>query len=214
MDVRSALRQGFLTGIVLVAPLAVTLFVIKLVYGWLVGNLAPVIGLVYPADPSLFVQLIALVLLFGFITALGLAVRHGIGRYALLEFDRFMETIPVIRAIYSSARQASNALLGHREQFERVVLVEWPQSGSHTIGFVTSETPERLTDVLEDSDPRYDVFIPMAPNPMGGFLAIVPESRLVTTELPVSEGLKLVMTTGLGSGEELAIDSTVRNNSK
>lgn len=210
MDIRTIVRQGFVTGIVLVAPLAITIFVVKLVYTWLIGNLAALFGVVYSGDPSLAVQLIALVLLFSSITVLGLAARRGIGQYALVEFDRFMETIPVIRAIYSSARQASNALLGHQEQFERVALVEWPDRDVHTVGFVTAETPERITDALDESDRQYDVFVPMAPNPLGGFLAIVPESRLVMTDLSVSEGLQLVMTTGLSGEEELAINQTIR----
>ncbi|MFB6146663.1 MAG: DUF502 domain-containing protein [Halobacteriaceae archaeon] len=204
MTVTATLRRGFVTGLVLVAPLAVTLFVAKLLYGWLLGTLTPFLAVLY-GDPGPVVQVVSLAALVGLVTALGLAARRGIGRYAVVEFDHLMEAIPVIRAVYSSARQASNALVGHEEQFDRVALVEWPREGVHTVGFVTAETPAAASDRLGDEQ-RYDVFVPMTPNPMGGFLAIVPESRLTTTDLSVSEGLQLVLTTGLSGDDELRLD--------
>ena len=200
MGVRSTVRRGFVTGLVLVAPLAVTLFVVGLVSSWLVGLLTPVLLVVYPGEVDPLVQLVSLAVVSLLITALGLVFHRGVGRRAVAEFDRLMEAVPVVSTLYTGAREASNALGSHVERFSRVALVEWPGPGIHTVGFVTAETSGRAAASFDDDERRYDVFVPMAPNPMGGFLAIVPESRLRTTELSVAEGIQLVLTTGM-SGE-------------
>lgn len=209
MSVRSTLRRGFVTGLVLVAPLAVTLVVIGLVYSWLVGLLTPVLLVVYPGEVDPVVQLVSLVVVVLLVTALGLVFHGGVGRRAVTAFDRLMEAIPFVSPLYAGAREASNALTRHQDRFNRVALVEWPESGLHTVGFVTSETTGRAAAVFDDDERRYDVFVPMAPNPMGGFLAIVPESRLRMTDLSVSEGIQLVLTTGMsgaaGAGEGLDV---------
>lgn len=203
MTVRSSLRRGFVTGLILVAPLAVTLFVINLLYSWSVSVLTPVLLVTYPGEVDPVVQILSIVGVGLAVTALGLVFRRGIGHRAVVEFDHVMESIPFVRTLYSSAREASNALVSHQDRFDRVAFVEWPGEGLHTVGFVTAETPAKAAGAFDDGERRFDVFVPMAPNPMGGFLAVVPESRLVPTDLSVGEGLQLVLTTGL-SGESSA----------
>jgi uncharacterized membrane protein len=208
MDLSTTIRKGFLTGLVLIAPLAITFVVVSVVYGWLTSTLDPLLAIV-GADTDPFVQVFALLVLFGSITLLGVVVRRGIMDESFItELDRMMEAIPVVKTIYSSARQASNALIGHENQFERVVLVEWPEDDVHTIGFVTNESPDAVTVALDgaSAEVRYNVFIPMSPNPMAGFLAIVPESRITKTDLPVRQGLQMVITTGMGSKSELSLE--------
>ncbi|MFB6135200.1 MAG: DUF502 domain-containing protein [Halobacteriaceae archaeon] len=70
-------------------------------------------------------------------------------------------------------------------------------------GFVTGETPPELAGGDERG---YNVFVPMSPNPMGGFLAVVPESDLVETDMDVGDGLQMVVTTGLSGDAELDVD--------
>lgn len=200
MGLSETVKQGFVTGLVLIAPLAVTVFVVELVYGWLVGILHPVLG-VLPADTTPLVEPLAVVTLFGLVTAAGITVRQGVGDTAVARFDQLVEAIPGVRAIYSSARQASTALAHHEGQFERVALVEWPDSDLRTVAFVTSETPPELREGVGTDEPCYDVFVPMVPNPMGGFLAVVPEHKLTMTDLSVREGLRIVVTTGM-SGDD------------
>ncbi|MFB6070844.1 MAG: DUF502 domain-containing protein [Halanaeroarchaeum sp.] len=204
-DVARSIRNGFVTGLVVVAPLVVTAVVLSIVYGWIVGLVNPVLSIVF-AEVGLVENVIGLVVLGVVLTAIGTALREGAGDGLVMEFDRIMEQVPVIRAIYSPTREASTALLEHGEQFERVALVEWPRADLHTVGFVTDETPTHVARYLGDEEPHYDVFVPMSPNPMGGFLAIVPESRLVTTDLSVQEGLEMVVTTGLSGEEEFNLD--------
>lgn len=206
MSVRTVLRRGFVTGLVLVAPLAVTLFVLKLVYTWLTGFLTPLLLVAYPGEVDPVIEAVSLAALFGLITAVGLAFHRGFGQRTVVEFDRLMESIPVVRTVYASALEASNALAADRDRFNRVVFVEWPRAGFHTVGFVTAETAGRAASVFEDDEDRYDVFVPMAPNPMGGFLAMVPESQLLMTDPSITEGIQLVVTTGMSGQDATGAD--------
>ncbi|MFB6068871.1 MAG: DUF502 domain-containing protein [Halobacterium sp.] len=198
-------RKGLIVGLIVVAPLTVTVVVLSMVYGWLVGFIDPALGIVFGRTGLLEDAIGVLGLVVG-LTVLGVALRAGLGDAVLEEFDRLMEKIPVVRTIYSPTREASTALLEHGDQFERVALVEWPRSGMRTVGFVTDETPERVTEHLPESEPQYDVFVPMSPNPMGGFLAVVPESQLTTTDLSIQEGIQLVVTTGLSGDDTVQFD--------
>ncbi|MFB6254159.1 MAG: DUF502 domain-containing protein [Halobacteriaceae archaeon] len=212
-NISDTIRQGFVTGVILIAPLAITLFVIEIIYGWLVGMIQPFLQVV-PANTSPLVEPLALILLFIAITIVGIIVRQGIGDEVIMTFDRFMETIPVVSTIYSSARQASTALAMQEDQFERVAIVEWPRTGLQTIGFITSETSEKVHDELpeaEQDDVYYDVFVPMVPNPMGGFLAVVPEQQITMTDLSLSEGFQILVTTGMSGDERFSADQFVNS---
>ncbi|WP_254538028.1 DUF502 domain-containing protein [Halomarina litorea] len=207
-----AVRKGFVTGLVLVAPLAITVWVALFVYGLLLGLVQPFVSFAIRDNP-LF-QVLAVVCLFVLVTVLGLVVRRGIGWGAFTQFDEGMERIPVLRAVYSSARQASNAIVGREGQFERTVIVEWPREGAYTLGFVTNDTPDRVSRELADrvdSERCYNVFVPMSPNPMGGFLAVFPESDIVATELTVKEGLQMVITTGMTGEERVNLEELTGN---
>lgn len=200
----TAVRNGFVTGLIVVAPLVVTIVVLTIVYGWLVGLVEPVLGL-WLEDVGAVENLLALVGVFVSLTLVGLLLRRGAGDSLVARFDSVMEQIPVIRSVYSPTREASTALLEHGEQFERVALVEWPRTGVRTLGFVTDETPAEVREHLDGEEPYYDVFIPMSPNPMGGFLTMVPESEIILTDLSVQEGLQMVLTSGMSGDEELRL---------
>lgn len=203
-DITAILRNGFVTGLIVVSPLAVTLAVLLIVYGWIVGFMEPFLA-VWVGEVGTVENILGLVGLVIVLTALGVVLRRGAGDVLVARFDRTMDRIPVIRAIYSPTREASTALLEHRDRFERVALVEWPREGVRTVGFVTDETPQELQTELEADEQHYDVFVPMSPNPMGGFLAIVPASKLTMTDLSVQEGLRMVVTTGLQGDSEFRL---------
>ncbi|MFB6152782.1 MAG: DUF502 domain-containing protein [Halodesulfurarchaeum sp.] len=205
MQPSEAIRTGFVTGFVFIAPLAVSVIVILIAYQWLVGLIEPILRL-WLDEVGALEGFLSVVSLFVGITVLGLMVREWATDRFLVTFDRVMEHVPVLRSIYSPTRRAATALIEHGDQFDRVALVEWPRTDVRTIGFVTDETPERVQTHIEGEAAHYDVFVPMSPNPMGGFLAVVPESVLTMTDLTVKEGLQLVITTGLSGDEELTVE--------
>ncbi len=207
-DATGEIKRGFVTGLILIAPLAVTAFVIQMVYGWLVGVLRPVLR-VAPGLAVPFAEPLALLVLVVIITLGGLVFLRGFGTQAVSRFDQLMEEVPGVSQIYTSVRQATTALTADEESFERVGLIRFPESGVHAVGFVTAETPQNLRDEVADdaaAGEYYNVFVPMAPNPMGGFLVVVPAEYLVVTDLSVSEGVQLIMTTGMNGGDQFRMD--------
>lgn len=203
MEISRTIRDGFIGGMIIIAPLVVTIVLINIIYSWVIGFLNPFLNIVVDRT-GIVEEILAITILFTFITLLGIILKKGLGRYVVTEFDEVMERIPIVRTIYSSSRQMSNALVGKKHKFERVVLLEWPKEGIRTIGFITSETPNSLnpdSNALID-EKLYNVFIPMSPNPMGGFLAIVPESKIIPTDINVRKGLQIVVTIGTSFEEK------------
>ncbi len=203
MEISKTIRDGFIGGVIVIAPLVITIVIINIVYGWIIGFLNPFLNILVDRT-GIVEEILAISLLFVFVTLLGIILKKGIGRYFVDEFNEIMERIPIVRTIYSSSRQMSNALVGKKHKFKRVVLLEWPKEGIKTIGFVTSETPNSLNPgpkTLTD-EKLYNVFIPMSPNPMGGFLAIIPESQIIHTDINVKKGLQIVVTIGTSFEEK------------
>lgn len=199
-DVLAALRKGFVSGLLVLGPLLITWLVLSTVYRWLTARVDPLLGL-WLGEVRMVAEAIAILVLLGLVVLVGLAFRQGAGEGVVRRFDRLMEAIPVVRSVYSPTRQASTALVKHGDQFDRVVLVEWPREGVWTLGFVTDETPDRITDRLPGSD-HVDVYLPMSPNPMGGYLTMIPRERVIETDLSVGEGFRIVVTSGLYGDQE------------
>lgn len=203
MSIKSELQGSFLAGLLLVAPLAVTIVVLQFVVVRLGTLLNPVVegtrltnytGGVQPAA-----QLLAALLLALTVTLLGFLAQRSIGQRLFGGFDRLVGIVPLVSTIYTGVRQVATALTNRSSQFERVVLVEYPQTDIYALGFVTAESPEAIASVV--GEPAVHVFAPNSPNPTGGKLLVVPESRVHPTTLSVRRGLRLVMTTGVAETE-------------
>jgi uncharacterized membrane protein len=204
MGLSETLKKSLIAGIALVAPLVVTLVAVRLIFGWLRGILNPIIegtGLVSLAgNIEILAELGAfLVLLLG-ITMLGyLAQRSGGARLFDL-FDRLVGIIPMVSVVYSSVRQVSDALVKRESRYESVVLVEYPREGVYVLGFVTSGSPEAVTDALGTE--AYNVYLPNSPNPTQGRFTLVPTDQVIDIDMSVSQSVRLLVTTGIAEDQE------------
>jgi uncharacterized membrane protein len=127
-------------------------------------------------------------------SAIGLTASWHFGRQGLKLFDGVFLSLPILRSIYSAARKLFDAFgePGGKARFQKVVFVDWPGNGARTIGFVTNElVPEN------GGEKRYVLFVPCMPNPTGGFVVVVPASKVVETEISPEEGLKFGLTLGV-----------------
>ncbi len=182
-------------GLIIVVPLAITLWVLVWFFNLIDGLLAPILewGLGRPVPGLGFAIIVTLVILIGF---LGMKIGHQ--RF----FDR-IETrimrIPVVGAIYGGTREFLNSFnTVNTGRFMEVVIVEYPRRGIYTVGFVTSEAKDK------EGKRVLNVFIPTAPTPAGGFLQIVPESEIVHTSMSISDAMKLIVSIGRVSREDIA----------
>jgi uncharacterized membrane protein len=199
------LRRHFVTGLTIVVPIVVTLWVAFWLFRFLDNVLGAAIRplLPYPV-PGAGLLLLALL-----IVGVGWFARSRSGAQAILWLDRRLSRIPLASWIYGTASQITHSTLENRRgTFERCVLVQYPKENSWVIGFVTGVAPEVARQRLEVRD-LVTVYIPTTPNPTSGFLLFVPEEDLVDLKIPTELGFKVVISAG-----SVSIDHADRKGAK
>jgi uncharacterized membrane protein len=200
MGVSSAIRDNLLAGLILVAPLVVTVFALRVLFGWISGAIDPIVEgtrlATYTANVQIAAQLLAIVAIVVLLILLGYIARWSVGERVFGEIGRLVNFLPLVRTIYSSTRQVANALVERQNKYESVVLVEY-REGYSVIGFVTGETPAPIQDAFDE--PTYTVFVPNSPNPTGGRLLLMPDSRVTEVDMSVRRGIRTLVTTGIAS---------------
>ncbi len=203
-----ALRQALITGAAVVVPVVVTLVVLSIAFDFLYNIVAQFAGavLLVPgasgAVTELVVEIATPVVLLLLILVVGFAVeRSDVGEAAFDAFDDAVSALPGVGSVYDSFRQMSDVVMRSDEQnFRDVKLIEFPDEEIYTLGFLTTRTPEPLSESTPH-DSMVTVFLPLAPNPvMGGHLVHVPESRVMDVEMTVEEAMQTVVTTGVALG--------------
>ena len=202
------LRRLFLTGLVIILPLVITLWLLRVLFNLVHGVSTPFIlrildllRLPFVDDPAFSTYLapligVAATLLLVFLV--GVLATNFLGQRFVAAFDRLMLRIPLIKGIYGAARQLLDALNRKTDTFQRVVMVEYPRPGVYTIGFLAREG----TTLLLAGDRRKMagyalVFLPTTPNPTSGWLAAVPDRDVIPLDMSIEEGIKTIVSGGL-----------------
>lgn len=203
MDLRTGFKNSLVAGVLLVAPLAVTAFVVVTVFGWLTGVVDPIVTgtrLTRYTGDRLLARVVAALLLLGLVVLLGFIAELSIGQRAFGGFDRLVGVLPLVSVVYTSVRQVANAMVSGESRYDRVVFVEYPRRGLYSVGFVTAEGPADADEVI--GEPSVNVFLPNSPNPTAGRLVVVPESDVHETEMTIRQGIRLVVTTGMAESHD------------
>jgi uncharacterized membrane protein len=199
------LRNYFLTGFVVCAPLAITVYIAWSLIGWVDSWVKPYIPARYNPDTYLpfpvpgFGLIVALVL----ITLIGFMTANIVGR-AIVNFgERMLGRMPLVRGIYGSLKQIFETVLSNKgDMFRQVGLVEYPRKGVWSLVFVASEKETEINQKLDqEGDPLIAVFMPCTPNPTTGFLMYVPRSDIVLLDMTIEDGAKLIVSAGLVAPE-------------
>ncbi len=188
------LRDYLLSGLIVLGPAALSLWVLVQVFNWLDGLLGQYLRLrwfEYRRIPGLgFVAMLVVLLVTGWLAS----VLAGVA--LVRAWERVLARIPLFRVIYNPARQLGEALLaGKRNVFQEVVLVPGPHPGVWVIGFVTGPLPVSVAGGTGGD--LVGVFIPKTPNPTSGFYELVPRAQLVPLDITVEQGLKMVISGGV-----------------
>jgi uncharacterized membrane protein len=206
------LRNSFIAGLILIAPLVITFVVLQFLLGWLTGFVEPLVSATnlsqFTGNIEYLAQLLALVVLLALIVLVGIVARWGVADRLFGGFNRLIGVIPMVRVIYASVQQVSSSLSSSGSRYESVVLVEYPRDGIYAIGFVTAESPDPVQTITGEA---YNVYIPNSPNPTNGHLAMVPESEVHEIDMSVRRGVRLMVTTGMAeTSQDLeALESSV-----
>lgn len=195
----TSLRNAFLTGLLLIAPLVVTIWAIRVVIGIVGGSITPLFAPYLPASlqhlPAIFWDVITTIIAVALITLLGFVSRLFLGRMAVAATERFIQNLPGIGGLYQSVKQFI-ATFGakDRAQFSKVVLVQFPRAGAWTLGFLTNTASGEPHTHLAST--HWAVFIPTCPSPVNGFFMYLPASEIIELEMPVGDGMKTIISCG------------------
>ena len=196
---KHTLKTYFFTGVLVTAPVAITLYLAVELFKWVDSSVTRFIPAKYNPETYLpyglpglgvLVLLISLVLI-------GMLTTNIMGRWIMGFGQRIIERMPIISGIYSALKKLFETLLGRggSSAFRKAVLVEYPRKGAWTIAFLTTPVYEEFKDMLPDD--AVTVYVPTTPNPTSGFMLYVPKKELKELDMRVDDAFKLVVSTGI-----------------
>ncbi|HEX5780120.1 MAG TPA: DUF502 domain-containing protein [Xanthobacteraceae bacterium] len=202
------LRNYFLTGLVIAAPLAITVYIVWWMVHWIDGWVKPLIPTRYDPEqylpfaiPGLGVMLaIILITLLGFFTA------NLLGRSLVTYGEGLLGRMPLVRTIYSGLKQMFVTMITDKSAtFNNVVLIEYPRRHLWSLAFVSAPVKGELFEILHESDKHEDevvsVYVPTTPNPTSGYLLFCKRSEMIELDMSIEDAAKLVITAGLVTPE-------------
>ena len=204
-SVLARLRAYFFTGLVITAPIAITVWAtywfVTLFDAWV----KPFLPQVYNPDTYLPIRVPGFGLIFALIaiTAIGFMAANLAGRTMIAIWDKTLYAMPVVRSIYKGSKQIFETLFSQKgASFRNVCLVEWPRRGTWSLAFVSREVDGGQIG-LERGRAMYAVYVSTTPNPTSGYVFFADAADVQILDMSVEDGLKLVISMGLVFPERL-----------
>jgi uncharacterized membrane protein len=187
--VESQIKKYFLTGLLVVVPISLTIYILAFLIA-IVEKFLPYKYLPFYI-PGLGILITALLILgVGFLTS------NYIGSKLVSIGDGIISRIPLVKSIYASVKQISQAVLSQDgKNFRRVVLIEYPRKGLYTLAFVTGVAGGEVQNKTKET--VLNIFVPTTPNPTSGFYLMVPENEVTHLDMTTEEAFKLVVSGGM-----------------
>lgn len=197
-----SLRRYLLEGLALVGPVGLTVFVLV----WIFRRLDGILGrFLYPVLGSYSVPGLGVLGLVILLVFAGWLAEKVLGARLVAKWDELLRKVPVARRVYGGSSRIFRTVLGEgRYAFREVVLFEYPGPGSWSLGFVTGPAPEELEARFEEEG--VTIYMPTAPNPMSGYLLMLPRSRVRPLDVTVEQAFTFVVSAGavsLSQAEEV-----------
>ena len=206
MPLTTRLRNYFLTGLVIAAPISITVYLTWSFIEFVDSSVKPLIPAIYNPDNYLPFSIPGVGLVFAVLglTVLGFITANYIGRSIIASGERMLARMPLIRNLYSGLKQIfETALSQQQKSFQRAGLIEYPRRGLHAVVFIATNAQGEVKSKLDDDgEPVVSVFLPTTPNPTSGFLLFVKERDIIPLDMSVEEAAKLVISAGLVSPSE------------
>jgi uncharacterized membrane protein len=214
-------RANFLTGLAIVLPAVLSVAVVI----WMFGTIATITDSLLIFLPvrwthqndglgpmKWYWSVLAFTIAMILVALIGQLARYYFGKKAIRAIDRLMLQVPLLNKIYGTIKQVNDAFSAkNKSSFKQVVRVDFPHPGQKAVGFITNV---QLQDVVPNMGERLvSVFVPTTPVPTGGFLLLLPESKVIKLNLSVADGIKFIISLGAISPDALpagAPDDPVR----
>ncbi|RMF41644.1 MAG: DUF502 domain-containing protein [Alphaproteobacteria bacterium] len=194
------IRTNFLTGLVIVAPVVLTAYLIWTVITFIDQQVVPWVPEAYRPEEFFGLKIpgFGVLIFFIFTAVVGALTKNLFGRQLVRIGEDLVERMPVVRSIYNGLKQIVETILSQSSTtFKKACLVEYPRRGIWAIAFVSTETRGEIASRTEEEGQMLSVFLPTTPNPTSGFLLFVPRKDVVMLDMTVEEAAKLVISAGL-----------------
>ena len=186
------LRNYFITGIVVLVPIGITLYLTTFFIS-ISSNLIP-----KEINPNSYLPFsipgLEILLSIIFITLIGWLSLSFIGRKILQLVNETLKRIPILRTIYSAIGQMTETFAPRKGNKKSVVLIEYPRKGSWAVGFATKENKGEISKKMNTD--LINVFVPTTPNPTSGFLLMFPKKDVVYLDMTFEEASKFIVSAG------------------
>jgi uncharacterized membrane protein len=191
------LKKYFLTGLLVFIPIALCIYILKIV----ITGADRFLGLLPPQyNPNTYLPFhvpgLGIIITLGVILLIGLFTANFVGKRLVYGIESLFAKIPLVRTIYTGAKEVVQTFIHDRPaQFHQVVLVEYPRKGIYCIAFVTGSPMGELASKV-DGD-LLNLFIPTTPNPTSGFYILVPREETIPLNITIEDAFKLIMSAGM-----------------
>lgn len=194
------LRASFLTGIVVIAPVSLTIWLIWSIMGWIDGFVLPLVPGRFNPEQYIGINLrgVGVIFLLLFTIFIGWVAKGLIGRSLIRFAESLVQRMPVVRSIYSGVKQIAETIFAQSERsFEKACLIQYPRKGIWAIGFISTDARGEVARRAETMGKLISVFVPTTPNPTSGFLLFFPEEDVIELDMSIEDAAKLVISAGL-----------------
>lgn len=195
------LRNAFVSGLLLLAPVGVTVFVINFLIQKIGIPTRQLIFFFIPPSGSSYIWMeyglyVAAIVFVGcLITLLGWLSKLLIGRILVNTFERIVDNVPVVRSVYNTVKQIRDTFVQQEKAvFQKSVLIEYPRKGIWVLGFMTGHGKGEIQARTQSE--LINVFVPTTPNPTSGFLLIVPSEEVHDLDMSIPDAMKLIISGG------------------
>lgn len=196
----AGLRASFLTGLIVIAPIGLTIWLIWTVVGWIDGFVLPLVPYNFRPEQYIGINLrgVGVIFFLIFTVIVGWIAKGLLGRSLIRWAESIVERTPVVRSIYSGIKQIAETVFAQSERsFEKACLIEYPRRGIWAIGFISTDTRGEVAEKADVSGGMVSVFVPTTPNPTSGFLLFFPKEDVIELDMSIEDAAKLVISAGL-----------------
>jgi len=211
-------RNNFLAGLVVVIPVAITLWLIWTFVGWIDSWVMPFVPGYYHPDAlvqryfgqsewfkAMFgenvhvnIRGVGVVFFLIFTSIVGFIAKGFIGRSFIAWGERMVDRMPIVRSLYNGVKQIAETVFAQQEsKFDKACMVQYPKEGIWAIGFISTKAKGEISYKIPFDEDIISVFLPTTPNPTSGFLLFVPRSEAIELDMSIEDAAKLIISAGL-----------------